>query len=67
MEIDIDDIDIDKLRKDLIDHFTAAMFIVNPAAMMDLNRVENASDEELIQIAINNRFDITNYLKRKMI
>ena len=67
MEIDIDDIDIDRLRKDLIDHFTAAMFIVNPVAMMDLNRVETASDEEIIQIALSNKFDLRKYIKRKTI
>ena len=58
-----ENIDIEKLRKDLIDHFTAAMFIVSPVAMMDLTKVENATDEELIEIAISNKFNLEKYTK----
>ena len=63
MNINIEDIDVDKLRKDLIEHFTASMFIVSPVALMDLTQVENASDEEVIKIAIDNKFNLNNYLK----
>lgn len=59
--VSIDDIDIEKLRKDLIDYFTGAMFMVSPVALIDLTEVENASDEKLIQIALDNRFDLTKY------
>ena len=55
-------IDIEKLRHDLIEYFTSAMFIASPIAMINLTKVENASDEELIQIAINNKFDLNNYI-----
>ena len=65
MEINIDDIDIGKLRKDLIDHFMAIMFNVSMAASLDVNKVENASNEELIEIAIRNKFDISKYKKNK--
>lgn len=63
MEINTEKIDIKKLRKDLIEHFTSAMFIVSPVAMMDLTEVENASSDELVKIAISNKFDIKKYYK----
>ena len=63
MQINIEDIDVEKLREDLKEHFTAAMFMVSPVALVDLSQVENATDEEIIQIAINNKFDLTKYLK----
>lgn len=53
-------IDIERLRDDLIDYFGTAMFY-NPAAMMDLEKVRKASDEELIEIAKNNGFDLDKY------
>ncbi len=62
MEIDLDDIDIERLRSDLSDYFTSAMFIASPVALIDLTRVENASDEELIRIAIANNFNILDYV-----
>lgn len=55
------DIDIDLLRQDLIDYFTSAMFMVSPVALVDLTEVENASDDEIIKIALDNGFDLKNY------
>ena len=55
------DIDVESLRRDLIDYFTSAMFAVSPVALVDLTRIENASDEEIVQIAIENRFDLERY------
>lgn len=63
MNIDIDVIDIEKLRKDLIDYFTSAMFIVSPVALVDLTEVENARDEMVIKIALDNKFDLSKYIK----
>ena len=62
MYIDEDEYDFEKLRQDLMDHFTAAMFSVSPVAMMDLTRVENAGYEELIRIAVSNNFDLNKYI-----
>lgn len=56
------DIDVDKLRQDLIDYFTSAMFMVSPVALVDLTEVENASDEKVIKIALDNGFDLCNYI-----
>ena len=62
MEYNYDDIDFDRLRKDLEDYFTSAYFIVSPLAIADMSEVENASNIELIDIAQKNGFDISNYL-----
>ena len=54
-------IDFERLRSDLKDLFMAAMFNGFPVAIMDVTRVENASNEELIEIAKQNRFDLEKY------
>ena len=61
--MNIDNIDIEQLKKDLVDYFMSAMFMVSPIALVDLTEVENASDEKLIQIALDNKFDLKKYLK----
>ena len=54
------EIDIERLRNDLINYFgTATSFF--KVAYMDLFEVQNASDETLIKIAIDNKFDLNNY------
>ena len=51
----------DKLKSDLIDYFGTAMFCSSPMAMMDLERVQRAWGDELIQIALDNGFDLSKY------
>ena len=53
-------IDIEKLREDLINYFGTALFY-NKRAMLDLIKVEKASDDEIIHIAIKNGFDLAKY------
>ncbi len=53
-------IDIDSLRSDLINYFGSAMSF-NKIAMMDLIKVENCSDEEVVKIALQNGFDLSDY------
>ena len=55
------EIDIEKLREDLIDYYGTAMFNSSPLAVMELSKVENATPEELIQIALKNKIDLSNY------
>lgn len=55
------EIDIERLRDDLIDYFGTASFY-NKMAMIDLIKVKEASDEELIQIAQKNGFDLKKYI-----
>ena len=59
-----ENIDFEKLREDLKNLFMAAMFNGFPVAMMDVTRVENASNEELIKIAKENGFDIDRYKQK---
>ena len=56
------EIDIETLRKDLINYFGTAMFASSPLAMIELSKVENASDEDLIEIAKNNNIDLNKYI-----
>lgn len=56
-----DNIDIERLRNDLMNYYLGASFMVNPAAMMDVQRVKNATDEDLIKIAIKEKVNIVNY------
>ena len=53
--------DIDRLRKDLEDYYTSAMYFVSKIALIDLTRVQNASDNEIIEIALENGFDLDDY------
>lgn len=55
------EIDIEKLRKDLIDYYGTAMFNASPLAIIELTKVENASPQELINIALKNNIDLTKY------
>ena len=58
-------IDIERLREDLINYFGTASFY-NKMAMMDLIEIEKASDEEVIQIAVDNGFDLERYQEPKI-
>ena len=53
-------IDLEKLREDLIDYFGTAMGVF-PIAVMNVTEVERASDNELIRIATQNGFDLSDY------
>ena len=53
-------IDYEKLRQDLVDYFGSAM-VLFPASVIDVVRIENASNDELLQVANQNGFDLSNY------
>lgn len=53
-------IDYEKLRNDLIDYFGTAI-VYNPMAVIELSNVQNASNYNLIQIALKNGFDLREY------
>lgn len=59
-----ENIDYDKLRSDLMDYFGSAMAYY-PAAVIELSEVENASNDKLIQIAIQNGFNLNDYENSK--
>lgn len=52
--------DFEKLRDDLINYFGTALYY-NQMAIMDLQEVKEATEEELIKIAIENNFDLERY------
>ena len=54
------DIDYEKLREELVDYFGGAMGLF-PVAIMDVVKVESASNLELIEIARQNGFDLSDY------
>lgn len=54
-------IDGDKLKKDLVDYFGTAMFNASPLAMFEVEKVQHASGEKLIEIALENGFDLSKY------
>ena len=59
------EVNVEKLRKDLIDYFGTAMSNGFPMAMIDLSKIENASEKELINIARNNGIDLQKYIENE--
>lgn len=55
-----DNIDYESLRKDLINYFGSATPLF-AMSIIDLSKIEYASNYELINIAINNGFDLSEY------
>jgi len=53
--------DMESLRSDLMDYFGTAAFSVAPIAMCDVACVQNADDDELIEIAQESGFDVRKY------
>ena len=60
------EIDIEKLRSDLIDYYgSLAQFY--PSAYLEVSRIENASYDEVVRIALSNGFDLSKYqITRKL-
>ena len=56
-----EEINIEKLRNDLIDYFGTAMHNASPLAIIELSKIENANEQEIIKIAIKNNFDLNEY------
>ena len=54
------EIDIDKLKSDLIDYYGTAIEFY-PQTVIDLSKIEYASEEQLINIALSNNFDLSIY------
>ncbi len=56
------ELDIDRLRKDLMDKYGTAMFSGFPAAVTDLSRIERMSDREILEIALKQGVDLNKYI-----
>lgn len=58
-----ENIDYERLRKDLINYFgTATQF--NHIALINLMEVERATEQQLIRIAAKNNFNLLNYKQK---
>lgn len=53
-------IDGDKLKRELMDYYGSATPFY-PAAFLNVSRVENATPEELLDIANSNNVDLSSY------
>lgn len=59
----MEEIDINKLKKDLKDYYESAYFTLGyGAALMDSFDLDNLSDEEIINKAIDNGINLENYI-----
>ena len=58
-------INILKLKKDLMDYFGTAVFNGMPNAMIELSKINNASDSQIINLALNMGFDLSEYEEGK--
>ena len=59
----MEDIDYNRLREDLIEYFGTAMFNGSPLAIIEISKIEYATDEELIDIAQKTNFNLEKYIK----
>ena len=58
-------IDYEKLREDLKDYYGTAMSFM-PMAVVELSQVERASNQKLIELALKNNFDLSDYETQKI-
>ena len=59
----MEEIDINKLKQDLKNYYEAAYFTLGyGAALMDSFDIDNLSDEEIINKAIDNGINLENYI-----
>ncbi len=58
-------INILKLKKDLMDYFGTAVFSGMPNAVIELSKISNASDSQIINLALNIGFDLSEYEEGK--
>ena len=59
----MEEIDINKLKKDLKNYYEAAYFTLGyGAALMDSIDIDKLSDEELINKAVDNGINLENYI-----
>ncbi len=56
------EIDVDRLRRDLMDYYGTAILNSSPLAMMELSEVEHASVREIVEMAHENGVDLRQYI-----
>ena len=58
-------IDVERLRRDLIDYYGTAIYTINPVAIMDVYRMQNYTDKQIIEHALKLNIDLEKYIKRR--
>lgn len=58
------EINFSKLRSDLINYYGSGIYVY-PIALLSVIKVDMCSDEELIKIALSNKFDLEKYKEEK--
>ena len=65
MALDINEIDIERLRQDLISYYVGAAYMLNAAAALEpIERLQNASDKDVYTAAIAANIDLSRYKKK---
>jgi len=59
------EININQLKKDLIDYYGSAMTEGFPQAAMDVSKIEQATENELLSIASKLNINLKNYIVEK--
>ena len=67
MYVDIEELDMERLRSDLEDEYGTAANSGFPAAMVDLFDIANATDEEVVAKALNLNYDLNQYRKNRYV
>ncbi len=62
--MDNNNFDYDSLRHDLMDYYGTAMCGGFPMAVIDLGKVERASESELLRIAQKEKYNLNKYVKQ---
>lgn len=62
-QIDLENIDFEKLRKTLKGYYESEQIYKNPFAVSDVLNIDNVSDYKLIYIALENGFDLDEFKK----
>ena len=57
------ELDIDRLRRDLMDKYGTAMLSGFPAAVMDLSKIERMSDQEILETAQKQGINLNRYMR----
>lgn len=63
--IDFDNIDYEKLRKDLRMYFHFGIILRNPFGIADCINIDTVPYKKLVKIADENGFNLENYIKDK--
>ena len=66
LAIDIKEIDIERLRQDLINYYVGAAYMLNASAALEtIEKLQNASDNVVHKVAIAANIDLSKYIKGK--